>query len=689
MRISRINIESFGKLRDRVFELSPGLNVFYGPNESGKTTTMEFVRSTLSPTRVRRYPERNKKDSGTIEYDDWGVQKKRTLEGQEELPACLEGMDPNLYRSIFAMNREGLDQIDTVIGTDIQSKFLTIPGGETMPKAIQEIEDERDRLMGRTSTSQSRINAIKNREDRLFLEMGELRTKAEAYTQLSEQTATLENRLAEIKEGNRSNVENNELFAKIESQRAAYNSLQSYRAKEAELKNCKTVSDEDRTIHDELASEVEKKRSAFETINSTRSEQIARLPGGNENLAMTKRQEIEHVLGYAQEYQTRALRLPPMTKKSPLPKILAVVVMMAAIAAVMLIPDIEMLYRGIAAAAIGAGIVLFLFLTRTKVDPIAEQNAEWVRGYSANLVRLSGELGIYSTDPISLIRNLGEIMSLLSALDSSRQIWGDRQLELLKAENKLQSFLVRYGGEEGYKKAIENTGTLQNVRSSIDALSSSIRKSGVDPDAPLPEVKKIEYDTTEQDNLSTELGTLRQRMRQSLDTERLDTLIDESYIIKAERKSVLRQGAVAIMASIIAGEACSQIYETVHPDVVSTADRYLSLMTSGRYRLDLDPRKSEISVMDGKESKNHKQWSSGLRAQVLLSLKLALAKEMGNGEVPIILDDVLLPFDKERKAGACEALESLADEMQILLFTCDDDVMETLKLSEKTRTIAL
>jgi len=689
MRISRINIESFGKLRDRVFELSPGLNVFYGPNESGKTTTMEFVRSTLSPTRVRRYPERNRKDAGTIEYDDWGVQRKRTLDGQEELPACLEGMDPNLYRSIFAMNREGLDQIDTVIGTDIQSKFLTIPGGETMPKAIQEIEDERDRLMGKSSTSQSRINAIKNREDRLFLEMGELRTKAEAYTQLSEQTAALENRLAEIKEGNRSNVENNELFAKIESQRAAYNSLQSFRAKEAELKNCKTVSEEDRVLHDELASDVDKKRSAFETINSTRSEQMARLPGGNENLAMMKRQEIEHVLGYAQEYQTRALRLPLMTKKSPLPKIAAVIVMIAAIAAVMLIPDIEMLYKGIAAGAIGAGIAIFLFLTRTKIDPVAEQNAEWIRGYNANLLRLTGELGIYSTDAITLIRNLGEIMSLLSALDSSRQIWGNRQLELLKAENKLQSFLVRYGGEEGYKKAVENTGTLQNVRSSIDALSSSIRKSGVDPDAPLPEVKKIEYDTTEQDNLSTELGTLRQRMRQSLDTERLDTLIDESYIVKAERKSILKKGAVAIMASIIAGEACSQIYETVHPDVVTTADRYLSLMTSGRYRLDLDPRKSEISVMDGEESKNHKQWSSGLRAQVLLSLKLALAKEMGNGEVPIILDDVLLPFDKERKIGACEALESLADEMQLLLFTCDDDIMEAAKDSDKTRIIAL
>ena len=52
---------------------------------------------------------------------------------------------------------------------------------------------------------------------------------------------------------------------------------------------------------------------------------------------------------------------------------------------------------------------------------------------------------------------------------------------------------------------------------------------------------------------------------------------------------------------------------------------------------------------------------------------------MGNGEIPVILDDVLLPFDKDRKKGACEALSSLSDEMQVLLFSCDDDVEELCK----------
>ena len=78
-----------------------------------------------------------------------------------------------------------------------------------------------------------------------------------------------------------------------------------------------------------------------------------------------------------------------------------------------------------------------------------------------------------------------------------------------------------------------------------------------------------------------------------------------------------------------------------------------------------------------------------MRAQVLLSLKLAIAKEMGNGEIPVILDDVLLPFDGQRKIGACKALAQLSEEMQILMFTCDDAVMHICESLDNTNTIRL
>ena len=39
MVIRRLKIKNFGKIRNRDMELIPGINVLYGENESGKTTT--------------------------------------------------------------------------------------------------------------------------------------------------------------------------------------------------------------------------------------------------------------------------------------------------------------------------------------------------------------------------------------------------------------------------------------------------------------------------------------------------------------------------------------------------------------------------------------------------------------------------------------------------------------------------
>lgn len=47
MRIVRLCIRGFGKLKSFELELKPGLNVVYGPNESGKTTLYNFIRSCI------------------------------------------------------------------------------------------------------------------------------------------------------------------------------------------------------------------------------------------------------------------------------------------------------------------------------------------------------------------------------------------------------------------------------------------------------------------------------------------------------------------------------------------------------------------------------------------------------------------------------------------------------------------
>lgn len=73
MKLKELNLISFGKFKDTIFKLEDGLNIFYGENESGKTTIHTFIEGMFygfqKPNRVKRarYEESKKY---TPWYDD-------------------------------------------------------------------------------------------------------------------------------------------------------------------------------------------------------------------------------------------------------------------------------------------------------------------------------------------------------------------------------------------------------------------------------------------------------------------------------------------------------------------------------------------------------------------------------------------------------------------------------------------
>lgn len=47
MYIKSIHIASFGPLKEKEFTLTPGLNIFEGPNEAGKSSIAMFIKFML------------------------------------------------------------------------------------------------------------------------------------------------------------------------------------------------------------------------------------------------------------------------------------------------------------------------------------------------------------------------------------------------------------------------------------------------------------------------------------------------------------------------------------------------------------------------------------------------------------------------------------------------------------------
>lgn len=69
MIIKRINIKNFGKIHDKDMTLSPGINVLYGENESGKTTIHTFIKSMFFG--VPRARGRAAKNDTYASYEPW------------------------------------------------------------------------------------------------------------------------------------------------------------------------------------------------------------------------------------------------------------------------------------------------------------------------------------------------------------------------------------------------------------------------------------------------------------------------------------------------------------------------------------------------------------------------------------------------------------------------------------------
>lgn len=69
MKLTQIYIKSFGKLKDREISFGEGINIVYGPNESGKSTLHAFIRSMLFG--ISRQRGRAARTDSYSRYEPW------------------------------------------------------------------------------------------------------------------------------------------------------------------------------------------------------------------------------------------------------------------------------------------------------------------------------------------------------------------------------------------------------------------------------------------------------------------------------------------------------------------------------------------------------------------------------------------------------------------------------------------
>src|SRR5215467_8563134 len=231
MRIETIHIDGFGVWTDKAWgPLAPGLNVFHGPNETGKSTLMGFIRAMLfgfekrgtakryepvnggshggsldlvvGDTRLRleRKPGRHMRGSISVYAGD-------AVSDETALERLLGGTTKTLYHNVFAFGLDELEQFhtlqDTEIATHISGAGLGI--GASRWAAVQKDLEERQSALflprGQNSTINvafKELETVRDDLERTEHQPEDYLTAHDARSRLAVELAGLEEAVAEV-----------------------------------------------------------------------------------------------------------------------------------------------------------------------------------------------------------------------------------------------------------------------------------------------------------------------------------------------------------------------------------------------------------------------------------------------------------------------------------------------------------
>ena len=181
--------------------------------------------------------------------------------------------------------------------------------------------------------------------------------------------------------------------------------------------------------------------------------------------------------------------------------------------------------------------------------------------------------------------------------------------------------------------------------------------------------------------LRTQQGQISQEMKQLGEDSRLTVAQLELGCIERRIESAARRWQTLSMASCLLEDVCNTFERERQPETLREASTFLSQLTDGKYTRVWTPLgTNQLKIGDAEnKSISLEVLSRGTREAVFIALRLSLAAAYSRRGVmlPLVLDDVLVNFDRDRAVCAARTLQTFAElGHQVMMFTCHQHIVD-------------
>ena len=206
MKISKVRIKGFGKFENEEISFGKGLNVVYGPNESGKTTLANFILYTLSgfsPDEIER-------------YRPWsGIEMGGELVVETEEGTTTVDLDPENPSSERLLSREefevssyipeegGLEVFSGVSGVVVARLRKRMEKMEKVEKIVQLLKSEQDiyeKLSEREKEIRGKLEKLESEIDELLRKLEEEKALRRRYVESKKKLENLKKDLERLRD---------------------------------------------------------------------------------------------------------------------------------------------------------------------------------------------------------------------------------------------------------------------------------------------------------------------------------------------------------------------------------------------------------------------------------------------------------------------------------------------------------